>query len=116
MSNSSKILIGVLLIAIIGAAAYYFFSGSNQSDASSTQSEVVGQDILVLAEKLQTLSIDQSVFTGAVFESLSDRDAIIQPEAQGRFNPFSNIGSEAVGVIPRLPYKTSANATSTTTP
>src|SRR5436190_1339518 len=72
--NTKNILIVIVLIVII-AAGYYYFTSSAPIPVSilvPTTSEVAGEDILVLVEKLKKVSIDSSLFSGALFSSLKD--------------------------------------------
>ena len=88
----------VLGLLVLGALGYYFFLRSPDTTVISTdlivpqEGEVVGQDILVLVDKLKTISIDSSLFSGALFSNLKDEGVILTPESQGRSNPFAIIG------------------------
>jgi hypothetical protein len=49
-------------------------------------------DILELSNKLNSITIDGSLFTSPVFQSLVDTSVPITPENSGRPNPFNVIG------------------------
>jgi hypothetical protein len=94
--SSQKIIVVLGVLALLAVFGYYTFNNSS-TDATPEeiiQQNTVGQDIIVLAEKLNSININDSVFTSAVFLSLIDRDIPIIEESQGRINPFDQIGSE----------------------
>ncbi len=101
---SSKILVPGLLILALAVASYFYFAKddiANLDDLGDT--EPLGQDILVLAEKLDTLSIDASVFSSILFTTLKDLSTPLTPESQGRPNPFAAIGLEnSVSTVPTI--------------
>ncbi len=83
------IMVSLILLSLLG---YFIFSTTDipttPADEFVTQ-EVIGQDILVLADKVQNISIDQRVFESIVFQSLVDYELPLQPEEEGRPNPFA---------------------------
>ena len=96
--NVKKILIVLGTLIALGFLGYYFLIRSSTSVADlivSSSGEAIGQDILVLVDKLKTISIDSSFLTGALFTSLKDFGTPLVPESQGRSNPFGSIGSES---------------------
>ena len=105
--NTKKILIGLAVLVLGGLGYYFFFSSSSTVPVGllvPSDGQVVGQDVLVLVEKLRTISIDQNVFSEALFTSLQDRTVSLTPESQGRQNPFALIGLDApVQIITALP-------------
>ncbi len=98
--TSKNILIPILLVLVLAFLGYYFFSGgtSNTVIVSDQSGAPLGQDILVLADKLNSLSIDPSVFSSALFTTLVDFNSSLIPEPQGRINPFAKIGVDSVAV------------------
>ena len=103
LSNSAKILIAVIVLALIGGGAYYFYSSDTvpipleASGANGTGS--VGQDILDLVSRLDAVKIDPSLFSAPLFANLKDIEVPITPEVAGRGNPFDPIGVET-GTVP----------------
>ncbi len=94
--NSHKIIAVLGVLATLVVFGYFVF---NNSEIKATPEEIIqqntaGQDIITLAEKMNSLRIDDSVFTSAVFLSLIDREIPIAPESQGRTNPFAAVGVE----------------------
>ena len=95
--KSQKILIGgIILVIILAGALYYFYSGSSSVSVDfliPEESQSVGQDIIVLVDKLNSISsIDSSLFSSVLFINLRDFSAILTPESQGKPNPFAPIG------------------------
>lgn len=101
--NRQKILLGVLAIVVIVAVIYYSNLWKSTSVGEvltmSGQEEVVGQDVLVIVNKLRQVTIDPSIFSDPLFTSLKDISITINPENQARFNPFAPIGVETGGDI-----------------
>ena len=97
ISSIQKILSSLVAIILIWFLGYNMFIKDSDIkvnlDGSST-TDLVGQDILVLVEKLKTISIDQNVFSGPMFSNLRDFTQVVSPEPQGKVNPFALIGSD----------------------
>lgn len=90
MQKVYVILVTLCLLAFFG---YNVFIKS--SDLSGiTSPTVVGQELLTLVDRLNSISIDYSVFSSNLFSSLIDTSANIFPESYGRLNPFAPIGTE----------------------
>ena len=106
--NNKKILIASGVLLVVGVLGYYFLS-SGSTDVGSllapSDGQVLGQDILVLADKLKTVSIDSSFLSGALFSNLKDIGTPLKLESQGRLNPFALIGSEAGSQVTASPKK-----------
>ena len=96
--NTKKILIISAVVIIVGFLGYYFLvrTSTPVTDLiTSSNGEIVGQDILVLVNKLKTISIDSSFLTSALFTNLKDFAVSLVPEPQVRSNPFGSIGGES---------------------
>jgi len=90
-----KIYIGLVTLLALGYFGYNIFISPASPNASpELASPIVGQNILNLVAKLQTVSIDQSFFSSPLFTSLKDSSTTLFPESQGRSNPFAPIGVE----------------------
>jgi hypothetical protein len=94
-----KIIIIALTLFVVAFVGYRLFTmtpdASLSTDLSSPTTEVAGQDILTLVEKLKLITIDESVFSSPTFSNLKDFSSEITPEAQGRVNPFAGIGNDS---------------------
>lgn len=108
ISKIIKILLPVILLAIGGFVAYYFYSNGSISIPTSlsffelpTEESPVGSDILVLTARIEQIQINPEVFDTPLFRNLKDFSAVINPEVQSRPNPFSPIGIDiATNLIP----------------
>lgn len=113
-----KILIAVIVLGALGAAWYYFY-GNSEIDLSVmdlSDTSVVGQNILILTEKLKYIEIDPAIFSGALLANLRDFRVPLTSEVQGRPNPFAPFGVD-VGVVPHraAPISTQTPTSTTTT-
>ena len=97
--NIKKILIISLGLLVLGFLGYYFLI-KGSTDVSSlitpSQNQTVGQDILVLVDKLKKISIDSSFLSSVLLNNLKDFSIPISSELQGRANPFALVGLEGV--------------------
>ncbi len=85
----------VLLVVIAGAGYYYMNSGYEVISVdiiNPGESGVIGQDIIILAERLNSLSIDTTIFSDPLLTNLEDFSMPLFSESQGRPNPFAPIG------------------------
>lgn len=86
----------VFFVAIVG---YKLFTTPavtiGNVDIAVSNTEIVGQDILTLVDKLRMIAIDQLLFSSDLFNNLRDYSSQITPESQGRTNPFALIGSDS---------------------
>ncbi|OHA93248.1 MAG: hypothetical protein A3H52_01065 [Candidatus Zambryskibacteria bacterium RIFCSPLOWO2_02_FULL_39_26] len=96
--KNKNILVPILILLALAVMAYFYYRGGDTEMISLDQSAdtgPLGQDILILAEKLNILSIDASVFSSVLFTTLVDWSLPLLPEPQGRANPFALIGTDA---------------------
>jgi hypothetical protein len=93
-------MIAIAIFAITGFVIYSSFFGpsSSSTTVSSTATTTIsteGQDIIYTASKIDTVSIDSTIFSSPLFTNLIDFDTSPSPEAQGRPNPFADIGNDS---------------------
>ena len=96
--NTKKILFGSMGLIILAVLGYYFLIKSSTPVTDlviSPDGEIVGQDILILVDKLEAISIDSAFLTEGLFVNLKDLATPLTPEAQGRSSPFATIGGES---------------------
>jgi hypothetical protein len=111
MSQLTKqIIIAVIIIIVAFVGFKMFFPGSGSGEASlvteqSTATFAEGQTILNLLNKLNEVTIDDSVFSNPIFVSLVSFEIPIQDQVVGRPNPFLPIGVNNPGLI--VPVSTS---------
>lgn len=97
---SQKIIASILVLVVLAGIGYFIFTSVEipVADVELSEQDVLGQEIIILANKVENISFDQSVFASAVFASLKDYQLPLDPEVQGRNNPFGIIGTEGVPV------------------
>lgn len=90
-ASLQKLLIYIGTLVFVAFIGYRLFTNQVPIQTELTQSEVVGQDIISLVEQLKMVSIDKSIFSSDIFNSLIDFNVTINPENKGRINPFAPI-------------------------
>jgi len=96
-----KIILSVVILAIFGYVVFNTLTSIEvpvSSDGTPIVTDLVGQDILILADKLETINIDRAIFSSPLFKSLKDNSVVVVEEQKGRVNPFSQIGVDSVSV------------------
>lgn len=96
-NSRQKILSYVLVLVVIIAGIYYYnlyggslFSSDASSDISTDESGVaVGEDVLILVQKLDSTNINDSVFASPLFAALKDSSISVNSEEKFRLNPFA---------------------------
>lgn len=89
----------ILLIALIGAAAFAyftFFAESEPESLSRTQvSEQVGSgsELLQLLLEVRSIQLDDSIFSDPAFQELDSTVQELSPQPTGRTNPFAPLGA-----------------------
>ncbi len=106
------------ILALLVLASYTAFrvTSTAHADVSSDDSTTtpIGQDILSLLSSFQSVSIDSTLFSSPLFQSLKDFSVALSPEQQGRSNPFAPIGTEAGVTTPTGSTVKSGTASKTT--
>lgn len=95
-TGSQKIIASLAIMLALVGLGYYVFTSTEipVADISLSEQEVLGQEIIILASKVENISFDQSVFASTIFSSLVDYHLPLNPESQGRSNPFGLIGTD----------------------
>ncbi len=97
-----KLLGFLLLVTLIGGGIYYYYSQGGELAQTVTDivtegiPEPVGEDILVLVQKLDYTTIDDSIFTSSMFTKLKDTSLIINAEEKSKTNPFASFVANTV--------------------
>lgn len=100
-----KKIIIVIVVMLVAFIIYSFVSGGNTQEEElltstnanqnqTTQSRIVGSEIISALNQIQTLNLSRDIFDDPVFGSLIDRSEPIPEEPVGKNNPFAPIGSE----------------------
>ena len=95
----NKYVLGGAVALVVMGLGYYIWSSQGASP-TLTSSETGGisagsQELLATLGKLRGIKLDDKIFSDTAFVSLSDFGVTIPPEAAGRPNPFSPVGSSA---------------------
>jgi len=100
-----KKVIIVTLIIVLGFIAYSIFlkpgpqSNSLLKNSNPKQVDVLGQDIIRSLNKIQSLRLDQSLFSDPIYLRLIDDTEEIPEPSVGRLNPFEPLPIENTEVI-----------------
>jgi len=96
--NVKQTIIAVVIVIIAFFGFKAFFSDSQTADSTlvaesaATSQFVDGQSILVLLNKLNSVVLDDTIYSDKVFTSLEDFEKPIADQVAGRPNPFLPIG------------------------
>ncbi len=134
MQNKSKIIRNIiifLIVFILAIVGYRMFFGKKQSTpalktttpagipASSTKStgnSTVGADFLALLTSIQTIELDDSIFSSKAFLVLQDFNRPIPEDTNpGRPNPFAPIGADSAIVSSQVSTSNPSSITGTMT-
>ncbi|MFZ2523605.1 MAG: hypothetical protein WAW92_04440 [Minisyncoccia bacterium] len=102
-----KFLIFILFILLIGAGVYFYDSQRGEIIQTVTDivtegiPEPVGEDILVLVQRLDYTSIDDSIFTSSMFTNLIDTSLVINTEEKSKPNPFASFVANTISSTKR---------------
>jgi hypothetical protein len=110
-SNTKNIVMAVVLIVLLVIAYFMFFKGEEVPLGETIGVENLGPDGMPIANggvglgagadllpfllQLNSLKLDDSIFSDPVFVSLEDYTIEIAPQPQGRSNPFAPLGGES---------------------
>ncbi len=89
--KKNRLYIGVIVLALAGLWLYmtYFSDPSSSPTLSNDRAaSPLSQDVLVTLSNLNTIRLDESIFSDPLFMSLSDYGVAIPPQNAGRRNPF----------------------------
>lgn len=106
MTNKIKQVIIVVVVIIIAFVGFRMFFGSSSSSTTaleatnSTENNFIdGQAILVLLSKLNSITLDETIFTDTIFASLVSFERPIAQQIVERPNPFAPVGVDGAGVV-----------------
>jgi len=95
-----QIIIAVVVIVIAFIGFKMFFGSSTSNDKTLTADNAVdqqfvdGQAVLNLLNALNKVTLNDAIFSSAVFKSLVSFARPIPDQVPGRTNPFAPIGSD----------------------
>ncbi len=92
-----KVVIIVLVIAILGFAAFFYFKGGEESTSLTSEapsSSSRGQNIIRTLNILEALTLSDSIYNRPDLKSLKDFSVAVEREPVGRANPFAPIEAD----------------------
>ncbi|HWH07401.1 MAG TPA: hypothetical protein VNU47_02685 [Candidatus Paceibacterota bacterium] len=94
--SRNTIIVIVFIVLSLGIAAYFFLGRDTEDDAVVTQSSVGSTaEILFinLASQIQSIEFDDELLLDPRFTKLIDIRVVVVPEAEGRRDPFAELGA-----------------------
>ncbi len=91
-----KLIVAVVVILALGYVAFTTLTGEVSLEEGDSIVSPQGEEILILADKLESINIDTDLFSSPLFTSLVDISVPIIEEPKGRPNPFAPIGNDTV--------------------
>ena len=90
---------GIVAVLILGYVYFAYFSGSSTPALTSTDASntALSQSLLLTLQNLQTIKLDNSIFSNPAFISLTDFGVTIPPQTVGNPNPFLPSNSKSAG-------------------
>src|SRR5689334_8114042 len=95
IKKNMGIVLGILVV--IGALVVYlnFFAGKSTDLLTSSSADIAAsQEILSILTSLNTIKLDNAIFTNPVFQSLTSYGVELAPENVGRRNPFEPLNGK----------------------
>jgi hypothetical protein len=92
--NDNKYYIGLIVIILVGLWAYMTYYQGPSSDASLSSDDTgspLSQDVLVTLSHVKAITLDPSIFSDPVYQSLNDFGVTIPLQPIGRRNPFAPV-------------------------
>lgn len=101
MSNLSKVLIGVVVLVLVFFVFNYFKNTADTDTGSlivqgETKETVDAKYILNLLNKMNQVSLNDSIFVNQAFMRLEDNSVALFPQPISRENPFAPINSSEI--------------------
>ena len=89
---------GIVGVLILGYVYIAYFSGSSAPTLTSTDAAntALSQSLLVTLQNLQTIKLDNGIFSDPAFISLTDFGVTIPPQAVGNPDPFLPLAASGV--------------------
>lgn len=109
---NKKNIIVIVVVVLVAMIAMQFLT-SNDTGTSTLSADISSSDsvdaksIYALLQKMQTVTLTDSIFANSVFQNLKDNSVTFAPQEAGRANPFSPVGSDA-----SIPTQSKATTTS----
>jgi hypothetical protein len=94
--ENKTLIFGIILAGLLVYVYFVFFRNDSASEellTTSSNTSVISTNLLVTLSSLRVITLDNSLFSDPIFQSLSDAGVEIAPQNVGRRNPFAPIGS-----------------------
>ncbi len=94
-----RALLFIIALVLLGWWAYSAYKGETSPNLVAEKGEAgeVGRDLLNLLLESNTITLDDTVFSGELFLRLQDFGKPIPPEDSGRDNPFAPLTGFVAG-------------------
>jgi hypothetical protein len=91
--EKNKISIIAIILFIVAIMLYNtFLKGETIAVPDDQAAQAVGVDLLAIADKLRTVSLNSEIFSSPLYKALNDFSVLIPEQPIGRTNPFDLIG------------------------
>ena len=94
LQKNKNLIIVVALVVVAFWVYVSFFKPDNSSTPADPAAQQVGSDVLDLYASLQSVTLDQSLFSSDLYKRLVDFSTTIPSQPAGRSNPFDTIGRD----------------------
>jgi short subunit fatty acids transporter len=86
----NKMVLGLVAAAACAGLLYWWWGGSSAEPLLNAEpSSPLSSDLLATLGSLNTITLDETIFSDETFRSLTDFGVTIPPQAIGRRNPFA---------------------------
>lgn len=93
LKDKKTIIYGTILTVLLIVAYFVMFAGGGDGDVVTVASQdptfAVSEDLIKTLSSLNTIKLDESIFSDPAFVSLSDFGVAIPSQPIGRRNPFA---------------------------
>ncbi len=95
----------IILIIILAILGVFWYLGSTNNAGGSLSTSVSApqsadaKNIYSLLQKMNQVSLNDSIFSDPIFAALKDNTVTLSPQASGRNNPFSPVGSDGSSFV-----------------
>lgn len=91
LKDNKMLTFGGILVLAAALIYFMFFSGPSEEVGVVVQEETssVSRELIITLSNLNTIRLDNSIFSDPVFLSLSDFGEQIPLQNVGRYNPFA---------------------------